>query len=86
VLLVRLDDLACSDARIDVTIRSLASLVRAAGHARVFLIHNSNCEVEPFTGEIISGLSMHSLHTAELRVGRVVRYRAVPVHADIDPV
>jgi carbonic anhydrase len=54
----------------DDAIRSLVISYKLLGTREWFVIHHSNCGMELFTGEIISGLLASSLQTASLEQGR----------------
>lgn len=54
----------------DDAIRSLVISHKLLGTREWFVIHHSNCGMELFTGEIISGLLSRSLHTASYERGQ----------------
>ena len=54
----------------DDAIRSLVISYKLLGTREWFVIHHSNCGMELFTGEIISGLLGHSLQTASFEQGQ----------------
>ena len=54
----------------DDAIRSLVISYKLLGTREWFVIHHSNCGMELFTGDVISGLLRKSLHTASYEQGQ----------------